>query len=162
MLCALRKANTSLRPLAANETVRRLCGKVAVELMGFSIRSYLEPIQVGVQTRSGCEAVGPHNTPPDIHPSWRPGPVLVLVDLANAVNCVSRSAPSSAARTHFLGLASLGGYLHILAAVRVGMAQITRLATWRTVSTLVKPPRLEVGLVVARNKTEVNPCSPSV
>ena len=47
----------ALRPVAVGESLRRLCSKVAVELMGSSVRSILEPIQVGVQTKAGCEAI---------------------------------------------------------------------------------------------------------
>ena len=88
MLMALRKPNGSLRPVAAG--LRWLCS----ELMGSSIRSILEPIQVGVQTRAGCKSVV-HTTRP-----WTntfcgdPDRVLVLVDLANAFNCVSRGPQS--------------------------------------------------------------------
>ena len=56
-LMALRKPNGSLRPVAVGESLRRLCSKVAVELMGSSVKSILEPLQVGVQTKAGCEAV---------------------------------------------------------------------------------------------------------
>ena len=53
-LMALRKPNGSLRPMAVGETLRRLCSKVCVDLMGSSLHSILEPIQVGVQTKFGC------------------------------------------------------------------------------------------------------------
>ena len=49
-LMALRKPNESFRPVAG-KTLRRLCSKVCVELMGSSLRSILEPIQVGAQTK---------------------------------------------------------------------------------------------------------------
>ena len=87
------------------EALRRLSSKVAVELMGSSVRSILEPVQVGVQTRAGCEAVA-HTTR-----QWSetvcddPDRVLVLIDLANAFNCVSQGAVLSAVRTHFPRLA---------------------------------------------------------
>ena len=54
-LMALRKPNGSLRPVAVGETLGRLCSEVCVELIGSS--SILEPIQVGVQTKFGCESV---------------------------------------------------------------------------------------------------------
>ena len=56
-LMALRKPNSSFRPVAVGETLRRLCSKVCVDLMGSSIHSILEPVQVGVRTKFGCEAV---------------------------------------------------------------------------------------------------------
>ena len=91
-LVALRKPNGSLR-LGA---LRRLCSKVCVDLMGSSLHSILEPVQVGVQTRFGCEAVV-HTTRQWAH-TFRDDPdrVLVLIDLSNAFNCVSRGAVLSA------------------------------------------------------------------
>ena len=100
-LMALRKPNGPLRPVAVGETLRRLCSKVAVELVGSSVRTILEPVQVEVQTRARCEAVV-HTTR-----QWTktlrddPDQVLVLIDLANAFNCVSRWAVLSAVRKHF-------------------------------------------------------------
>ena len=96
-----RKPTGSLRPVAEGETLCRLCSKVAVELMGSSSRSILEPIQVGVRTRAGCESV--------VHTTrhWTdtfcddPGRIPVLVDLATAFNCVSRGAVLSTVRQLF-------------------------------------------------------------
>ena len=104
-LMALRKPNKSLRPVAVGETLRRLCSKVCVDVMGSSIRSILEPVQVGVQTKFGCEAIV-HVTRQWSH-TFRDDPdrVLALDDLSNAFNCVSRGAVLSAVRTHFPWLA---------------------------------------------------------
>ena len=100
-LMALRKPNGSLRPVAVGESLRRLCSKVAVALMGSSVRNILEPIQVKVQTKAGCESI--------IHATrqWTktfcgdPDRVLLLLDLSNAFNCVSRGEVLSAVRRHF-------------------------------------------------------------
>ena len=88
--------------------VKRFIGFVArlpIDLMGSSVRSILEPVQVLVQTRFSCEAV--------VHTTWQwantfrddPDRVLVLIGLANTVNCVSRGAVLSATRIHFPWLA---------------------------------------------------------
>ena len=110
-LMALRKPTGSLRPVAVGQTLRRLCGKVCVELMRSSLHSVLEPIQVGVQTKFGCESVV-HATRQWTH-SFRDDPdrVLVLIDLSNAFNCVSRGRrPLGCSYTLFLA-GALGGYL---------------------------------------------------
>ena len=60
----------------APRSLRMLCSKVCVDLMGSSVHSILEP---------GDD----------------PDRVLVLIDLANAFNCVLRGAVLSAVRTHF-------------------------------------------------------------
>ena len=83
------------------ESLRRLCSKVAVELMGSSVRSILEPTQVGVQTKAGCEAMI-HTTTHWTKTFCDDGDrVLVLVDLSKAFNCVSRGAVLSAVGRHF-------------------------------------------------------------
>ena len=64
-LMALRKPNNSIRPAAVGETLRRLCSKVAIELMGSSVRSILEPVQVGVHTNLAAKR---WCTPPDSGP----------------------------------------------------------------------------------------------
>ena len=48
-IMALRKPNGSLRPIAICETIRRLTSKVAREIF--------EPLQLGVKTPNGCEAI---------------------------------------------------------------------------------------------------------
>ena len=101
-LMALRKPNGSLRPVAVSESLRRLYSKVAVELMGSSVRTILVPIQVGVQTKKQGARLSFHTTR-----QWTktfcgdPDRVLLLLDLSNAFNCVSRAAVLSAVRRHF-------------------------------------------------------------
>ena len=86
-LVALRKPNGSLRPGA----LRRLCSKVCVDLMGSSLHSILELVQVGVQTRFGWR--GSCSQPPGSGPILSATTLtgcLSLIDLSNAFNCVSR------------------------------------------------------------------------
>ena len=121
---ASRKPNTSLHPVAVGETLRRLCSKVAIELMGSSI---LEPVQVGVQTKFGCEAVV-HTTRQWTN-TFRDDPdrVLVLIDLANAFNCVSRGAVLSAMRKHFPWLTPWADTCYLFDSnLLVGSSQIPR------------------------------------
>ena len=54
---ALRKPDGSLRPIAIGETIRRLTSKVAVDLITERARVVLEPLQLGVKTPNGCEAI---------------------------------------------------------------------------------------------------------
>ena len=55
-LVALPKNNGGLRPIAVGEVLRRLVSKCVLDTMGSEVRDRLEPIQVGVGTRGGCEA----------------------------------------------------------------------------------------------------------
>ena len=55
-LVALPKPDGSLRPIAVGEAIRRLTAKVCLAAGEDSVREYLEPVQVGVGTKGGCEA----------------------------------------------------------------------------------------------------------
>jgi len=97
-LTALAKPDGGLRPVAVGETLRRLVGKVLASVVSEDIKSYLEPLQVGVGTKGGCEAVvhvvrqwlGRSRSDKDR--------VLVMMDLSNAFNCLDRSAFRQAVR----------------------------------------------------------------
>ena len=97
-LVALPKKDGGLRPIAVGETWRRLVGKVLVASCTEDISMYLQPLQVGVGTRNGCESVihvvrqwcGRHQADEDR--------VLALMDLSNAFNSVDRSAFREAVR----------------------------------------------------------------
>ena len=56
-LAALKKPDGGLRPIAIGETWRRLVGKVLAQTIIEDVREYLEPLQVGVGTQGGAEAV---------------------------------------------------------------------------------------------------------
>ena len=102
---SLRKPNGSLRPIAVGETFRRITGKVAVELISDRARAVLEPIQLGVKTPNGCEAII-HATRQWFHAHRLiPSKTAVSVDISNAFNTVNRSAVLQSVRTHFPSLA---------------------------------------------------------
>ena len=56
-LAALPKPDGTLRPIAVGDTLRRLTSKLALEEVSNDIRCYLEPIQVGVGSKHGCERI---------------------------------------------------------------------------------------------------------
>ena len=56
-IMALRKPNGSLRPIAVGETIRRLTSKIAEDFISERARVVLEPLQLGVKTPNGCEAI---------------------------------------------------------------------------------------------------------
>ena len=87
------------------ETIRRITGKVAVELISERARALLEPVQLGVRTPNGCEAII-HATRQWFH-RHRPVPTktAVSVDISNAFNTVDRLAVLRSVRTHFPSLA---------------------------------------------------------
>ena len=100
-LCALKKGENDVRPIAAGETIRRLVSKAACSSVRMKAGKYFEAQQYGVATRAGAEriihlcrlAMDTDTTNSDI--------VLCKVDLSNAFNNVSRDAFISLTREHF-------------------------------------------------------------
>ena len=62
-IMASRKANETLRPIATGETLWRLTLKIAVDLTSEHARAFLEPVEVGVQTRQWLRGHGARHTP---------------------------------------------------------------------------------------------------
>ena len=97
-LTALPKKDGGLRPVAVGETWRRLVGKLLAKADAEQVREHLEPLQVGVGTKLGAEAVvhvvrqwlGRRNMDTDR--------VLASMGLSNAFNCLDRSAFRQAVR----------------------------------------------------------------
>ncbi len=97
-LVALPKEDGGLRPIAVGECLRRLVGKCLAHSASAQARERLEPLQVGVGTPGGAEAV--------IHVvrNWcsrhhaDPNRVLLKVDVENAFNSVDRQAILEAVR----------------------------------------------------------------
>ena len=103
-LTALPKPSGGLRPIAVGETWRRFVGKALAKSVAEDARAYLEPLQVGVGTSGGCEAVV-HVVRQWLHRNRNAtDKVLVTVDLENAFNSVDRSAVLRAARRVLPGI----------------------------------------------------------
>ena len=104
-LAALPKPDATLRPIAVGEVLRRLVGKAAATEAAPDLRAFLEPVQLGVGSKFGCERV--------VHVArqWlgrnrnEEDKVLLLLDMANAFNTIDRTAVMSATRRICPGLA---------------------------------------------------------
>ena len=98
-LAALPKPDETHRPIAAGDTWRRITAKVLAKSHVDEFREYLEPVQLGVGTKMGCEAIV------HICRQWfsrnvsATSKVLVTLDLSNAFNAIDRSAVLEAVRT---------------------------------------------------------------
>ena len=46
-----------MRPFVVGETLRRIVSKAAAARIGPQLREALEPVQLGVGTRNGCEII---------------------------------------------------------------------------------------------------------
>jgi hypothetical protein len=78
-----------VRPIAVGEILRRLCGRILLGKFSDAARARLEPLQVGVGTRSGGEAcVHSAQLYLDLHPDH----VVVNTDLTAAFQNMSRVA----------------------------------------------------------------------
>ena len=101
---ALRPASSDLLlrpPIAVGETTRRLASKIAVDLLSERARVVFEPLQLGVKTPNGCEAII-HTARQWLHRHRSdPCKVAISVDISN----VHRSAVLRSVRVHFLSLA---------------------------------------------------------
>ncbi len=91
-LTALRKDDNGVRPIAVGETIRRLISSTLLARSTTLVRELLCPLQVGVATSGGCEAVV-HAVREIAHRHGSDSRLgLLQLDLRNAFNCVSRAA----------------------------------------------------------------------
>ena len=92
-LCALNKKGGGIRPVAIGSTFRRLPAKLAARYGQAALSAYLRPVQLGVGTPGGCEALV-HAAREFVSSARRSSDqptVLVKVDLSNAYNSVNRA-----------------------------------------------------------------------
>ena len=73
--------------------------KILSSIVAENIRQFLEPLQVGVGSRGGCETVAHVVRQWLDRSSSDPRHVLAMLDLSNAFNCVDMSVIRSAVRT---------------------------------------------------------------
>ena len=95
-LCALSKKGGGIRPIAVGNTLRRLASKVVMTSIAPTVRGQLEPSQLGVGTRAGCEAAL-RATRHFMDNSTTPK-VILKIDLKNAFNCIRRDKMLSVVR----------------------------------------------------------------
>ena len=90
-LCALRKKDGGLRPIAIGSVYRRLASRLAAHHLTSVIGPELRPVQMGVGTPLGCEAAV-HATREFLTAGTSASAVVVKVDVRNAFNTVRRDA----------------------------------------------------------------------
>ena len=104
-LVAPPKTDGGLRKIAVGEVLRRLVGKCLLGSMGSDVTDRLEPLQVGVGARGGCEAIGHCARQWMCRHRGDRERLLVKIDMENAFNCVDREAMLDAVRATFPYLA---------------------------------------------------------
>ncbi|KAK3887055.1 hypothetical protein Pcinc_008820 [Petrolisthes cinctipes] len=91
-LTAIGKKCGGYRPIAVGIVYRRLAGKLVAQRMSLAVAAGVQPLQLGVGTPLGCEAVvhavHEFTTTHDGHHEH----IIVKVDMVNAFNSVSRKA----------------------------------------------------------------------
>ena len=87
-LIALAKGNGDVRPIAVDESLRRLCARSVCLREKSSMTDFLSPVQYGVATQGGLEQVV-HQVQAGLeaHNNW----CLFKCDLSNAFNSVART-----------------------------------------------------------------------
>ena len=91
-LTAIRKKDGGIRLVAVGSIYRRLASKIMAKRMASALALELQPAQLVVGVRMGCEAaVHAVRDYTDAH-TGSPGHIVVKLDLTNAFNTVHRSA----------------------------------------------------------------------
>ena len=92
-LCAMRKGDGGLRPIAIGSIYRRLACRIAARHVATTVGEELRPVQLGVGTPQGCEAAV-HATREYLAVAAAAGSphLLIKVDVRNAFNTVRRDA----------------------------------------------------------------------
>ena len=101
-LCALRKKDGGVRPIAIGNTLRRLISKVAVRGCSERCSNLLRPNQLGFGVRMGAEAAI-HATRSFIE-SHCQNTILLKIDYTNAFNSIHRGKALEAASEHLPSL----------------------------------------------------------
>ncbi|XP_026741618.1 uncharacterized protein LOC113503735 [Trichoplusia ni] len=86
-LCALRKRDGGIRPIAVGTTYRRMAAKICCKFYGEIISKKFQPLQLGYGSKGGCEAAV-HALPTFLNSGK--GEVVLKVDIKNAFNSVNR------------------------------------------------------------------------
>jgi hypothetical protein len=100
-LIGISKKDGGVRPIAVGEILRRLASKCCCSLIQARAQEYFAPLQVGVGTRGGTEALI-HATASLLEEHGHCDKfVLLKVDFKNAFNMVDRSKMLALVREHF-------------------------------------------------------------
>ncbi|KAJ8722193.1 hypothetical protein PYW08_004595 [Mythimna loreyi] len=86
-LCALRKKDGGIRPIAVGSTYRRIAAKICCAFYREALANKFQPLQLGFGSKGGCEAA--------VHAlstylNSNKGEVILKVDIKNAFNSVNR------------------------------------------------------------------------
>lgn len=86
-LCALRKKDGGIRPIAVGTTYRRMAAKICCKFYGEVVSNKFRPLQLGYGSKGGCEAAV-HALSAYLNSGK--GEVILKVDIKNAFNSINR------------------------------------------------------------------------
>ena len=109
-LTALQKRNGGIRPITAGETLRRLITSRAMNHISKTAANWFHPLQFGIATRNGTEAVVHAVRKVMQHDGSNSEYGLLSVDLTNAFNLVSRNAFLKGLKDHLPSLLACTSY----------------------------------------------------
>ena len=112
-LIALVKKDGGVRPVAVGEIFRRLAGKCLAHDLSPSAAAFLQPYQLGISTRNGCEAavhalqavLSDERVP--LEEKW-----VVQIDLQNAFNTLDRTATLETTRARLPSLSPFAEWVY--------------------------------------------------
>ena len=88
VLCAIKKGESDVRPIAVGVTYRRLAVKTALRPLADILGQQLAPVQLGFGSRGGCEAAV--HAARTFYRNLKSGEVIVKLDMKNAFNSLRR------------------------------------------------------------------------
>jgi hypothetical protein len=101
-LCALKKKDSGLRPIAVGNTLRRLAAKAGLRQVSTGLGAELRPVQLGFGTQGGCEAAV--DAASEFIRGNQSKNVLLEIDMKNAFNSIHRDKLLSVVRNRTPGL----------------------------------------------------------
>ena len=102
-LCALRKKDGGIRPIAVGCSYRRLVAKASIKKYSSVLGSKLRPVQLGYGTSGGCEA-SVHAVRQYAEANSDTDKVITKLDMCNAFNCLRRDVVLDEVKKHLPGL----------------------------------------------------------
>ena len=89
-LCALRKPDGGIRPIAVGSLYRRLAAKIAAKYAANKLKAELSPIQLGIGISGGCESAVHAARQYICLTNSNSDDVILKVDVKNAYNSIHR------------------------------------------------------------------------
>lgn len=98
-LCALTKIDGGIRPIAVDNTFRRLAAKLGCNSVRDYISNLFKPVQIGFGVKGGCEAIL-HAVRTFLQKNKNLEKILLKIDFKNAFNSIERDEMLKEVKKH--------------------------------------------------------------